>query len=186
MEHLTDSLSVKELKDILVKNSISLAMQGTFSQDVMMLIQAKINKLPNQKIISKKIFALVIEMAQNIHHYSDNRVFSEKYGKDIGVGILTISENETKYIITSGNYVSAEDAKEINSRFKYLNKLNDEELKELYKKYRKQPQRENKPGANLGFIDMRRKSGNPLDYEIQTDENSKSFFILSVKVNKEL
>nr|MBX2843333.1 SiaB family protein kinase [Flammeovirgaceae bacterium] len=162
------------------------AMQGTFSQDVMILIQAKINQIQNQKILSKRIFALVIEMAQNIHHYSDNRVFSKEYGKNIGVGILTISESDSKYIITSGNYISEEDSLEINSRFKYLNKLNDEELKELYRKHRRQPQRANKPGANLGFIDMRRRSGNPLDYEIQIDENRKSFFILSVKVNKEL
>jgi len=87
-------------------------------------------------------------------------------------------------VVSSGNYVSNSNLEEISQRFAEINHLSEEELKKLYKAQRKMPQRKNKPGANLGFIDMRRKSGNPIDHLFIKSDQQKIFFVLSVKVNK--
>ncbi|MDW7695585.1 SiaB family protein kinase [Flammeovirgaceae bacterium SG7u.111] len=184
MDKFYEHFSVKQFRNEIKSNSISMAFQGAFSKDILSLIAINLKKIPNSDFVSKKIFALVVEMAQNVHHYSAKRVYSKELQRDIGIGILTISENDDCYIISSGNYIYQKDGIEIDDRFAKINHLSSDELKELYKKQRKQPQRKDKPGANLGFIDMRRKSGHPLDYMIKKIDENESFFILSVKINK--
>lgn len=179
-----DAFSLKSFKEELEQHAISLAFNGSFSQDTVGLIDINLKNKENAKLLTKRIFGLVVEMAQNIHHYSAKKIYSEKYCRQIGVGVLAISETREHYVITSGNYISQLDSKEIKSRFEEINRLDEEGLKDLYKVRRKMPQRANKPGANLGFIDMRRKSGNPVNYQIKGESSSNPFFILSAKINK--
>jgi hypothetical protein len=179
-----DAFSLKNFKDELEQHAISLAFNGSFSQDTVGLIDINLKNRENAKLLTKRIFGLVVEMAQNIHHYSAKKVYSKKYCRNIGVGVLAISETKDHYVITSGNYISKSDSEEIKNRFEELNELDEDGLKDLYKVRRKMPQRPNKPGANLGFIDMRRKSGNPVDFKIKDESSNNPFFILSAKINK--
>ncbi|KXX69948.1 hypothetical protein AVL50_13815 [Flammeovirga sp. SJP92] len=182
MEHF----SVKTFKQQLAMKKISLAFQGIFSQDVLALIGKSLRNTPESRVIAKRLFAIVIEMAQNIHHYSAEKQYSEKDGRDIGVGIVAIAEDDHHYIITSGNCIVKTEVPPLIERANYINGLSPEKLKEFYREQRKAPQREGKPGANLGFIDMVRKSGNPIEINIKEYDETRSFFILSVRVNKEL
>jgi hypothetical protein len=123
-------------------------------------------------------------MAQNIHHYSAEKIYSEKDQKDIGIGIIAISESDDHHVVSSGNYISSKEVENLVSRSEFINTLSDDELKEYYREQRRAPQRKDKPGANLGFIDMVRKSGNPIDVMIKKYNDELSFFILTVKINK--
>ena len=143
-----DAFSLKTFKEELEQHAISLAFNGSFSQDTIGLINLSINNNSNAKLLTKRIFSLVVEMAQNIHHYSAKKIYSEKYCRDIGVGVLAISETEQHYVITSGNYIHETDRQELQTRFAEINDMTEEELKDLYKVSRKMPQRPNKPGAN--------------------------------------
>jgi hypothetical protein len=179
-----DNFSLKTFKDQLIGHGISMAFHGMVSQDILTLVGQSLRNIPNNQTLAKRLFGLVVEMTQNIHHYSAQKVFSEKDNRDIGVGIVAIGQNETHHIISSGNYVTQKDVKSILERSRYINELSEAELKEYYKQQRRAPQRKDKPGANLGFIDMRRKSGNPIDVLIIEFDDKVSFFILTVKINK--
>jgi len=186
MKEPIKEFSVKFLNDQLKEHHISLAFQGIFSQDVLTLIGANLRSLPNNKAISKKLFALVIEMAQNIHHYSAAKSFSKDHGRDIGEGILAVGESEEHFVVCSGNFVGREDKQEIESRFGQINNMTEQELKEAYAVQRRKPQRADKPGASLGLIDMRRKSGHPLEFTFTEVSSKESFFILKATVSKDL
>ncbi|UZR95693.1 SiaB family protein kinase [Chondrinema litorale] len=181
-----DSFSLRRFHEDLERNAISLAFHGSFSQDTIGLINISLQQNDNAKTLTKRIFSLVVEMGQNIHHYSAKKIYSNKYEREIGVGVLAISETESYYVITSGNFIDQKDGVEIGERFEEINDMNEDELKNLYKERRKMPQRPDKPGANLGFIDIRRKSGNRIDYEIREINHNNSFFILSAKINKSI
>lgn len=184
MEYVIDDFSVYSFKEKLEEEKISMAFQGMFSQEVLTLLGQSLSNSPDSKNLSKKLFALVVEMTQNIHHYSAQKMFSQKDNREIGVGVIAISESEKFFKVTSGNYVEEEDAKVIKERAKFINSLSEGELKIYYKEQRKMPPRPGKPGANLGLIDMRRKSGQLLEIEIEKD-GDKYFYILSLKVSKE-
>ena len=180
-----ERFSIKQFKQRLEDNKISMAFQGILSQDILTLVGQSLRNLPNNQVLAKRLFGLAVEMTQNIHHYSAQKIYSDKDGRDIGMGIVCIGQDEDFHLITSGNYIYEKDAKVVKERSRYINSLSDEELKQYYREQRRAPQRKDKPGANLGFIEMRRKSGNPVYVEVIDVNEEMSFFILSVKISKE-
>lgn len=184
-EHL-EHFSVKTFKDRLKDQGISLVFNGMFTQEVLTLIGKSLQSTPNSQIISKRLFAIVIEMAQNIHHYSANKAFSEKDQKNVGTGVITIGEDADHFWVNSGNYIDKHEVGQLVDRAAYINNLNQSELRDFYREVRKLPPRKNKPGANLGFIDMVRKSGNTLGVKVEEVDDNISFLILTVKINKDI
>ncbi|MEA1973319.1 MAG: DUF6272 family protein, partial [Candidatus Cloacimonadota bacterium] len=56
-----------------------------------------------KKNISRKIFAIFIELAQNIYHYSSEKIDIDD--KTMGDGIIHIYKDDGNYIIQSGNTI---------------------------------------------------------------------------------
>ncbi len=180
-----ERFSVKQFKQKLVDHRISMAFQGILSQDILTLVGQSLRNLPNNQVLAKRLFGLVVEMTQNIHHYSAQKVYSEKDNREIGMGIVCLGQDDHHHFISSGNYIFQKDVKVVLERSAHINAMNEEELKKYYREQRRAPQRKDKPGANLGFIEMRRKSGNPVEVEIIDINDEMSFFILSVKISKQ-
>ncbi len=180
-----DRFSIKQFKERFEHHRISMAFQGILSQDILTLLGQSLRNIPNNQVLAKRLFGLAVEMTQNIHHYSAQKVYSDKDEREIGMGIVCIGQDDETHFITSGNYIFEKDVKVVLQRSAYINSLSEEELKEYYREQRRAPQRKDKPGANLGFIEMRRKSGNPVEVEIIELGEGMSFFVLSVKINKE-
>ncbi len=182
---IRDGFSLLKFKTALREHRISMCFQGMFSQDVLSLIGLTLRNAPDSQRTSKRLFALVVEMTQNIHHYSAQKMYSAKDKRHVGVGVIAISETPEFYQVSSGNYAFKNDAKILMDRSRYINSLDEESLKNYYAEMRRQPQRPDKPGANLGLIDMRRKSGQPIDVLIEEVDQNISFYTLTVRIRKE-
>ena len=72
----------------------------------------------------------------------------------------------------------------VEEKINFVNKLSKGELKELYRKVLTNNQISDKGGAGLGFIDMRRKSGLDLIYDVEYFDNDLARFTFLVKINK--
>jgi len=166
------------------KNNISLSFQGIMSQEVLSLIGLSLKRRPDNEVIAKRLFGIVVELAQNIYHYSASKAYSEKDQREIGVGIITIGEDKLHYVVNSGNLVETGNTPPIMERCDYINSLDDVGLKQFYKQQRRMPQRPDKPGANIGLIELKRRSGNPLRYDVRQVDNTLSFLTLSIRINK--
>lgn len=181
--------SMKEFSDLgfyndLRAHQISLTFQGMMSQELLALIGQSLRRKPDDEVISKRLFGLVVELAQNIYHYSAVKQFSEKDEREIGVGIIAVGESEDYYFVYSGNMVDSERVKEIAERCDHINSLDSEAIKHFYKEQRRMPQREDSPGANIGLIEIVRRSGNPIGYLIDHAENGLSFLTFMAKISK--
>lgn len=166
------------------KNNISLTFQGIMSQDVLSLIGMSLKRRPDNEVIAKRLFGIVVELAQNIYHYSASKAYSEKDQREIGVGIVTIGEDSNYYIVNSGNLVKSKNMPPILQRCEYINGLDEAGLKKFHKEQRRMPQRPDKPGANIGLIELKRRSGNPLGYDVREVDGEYSFLTLSIKIDK--
>jgi hypothetical protein len=102
--------------------------------------------------------------------------------RDIGVGIIIAVENDKSFTITSGNMVTKETVSTLVKHCELINRMDSEELKQFYKDRLKLPRVDGKQGGRVGLIDIVRKAGNPLTYQVISVDDSNSFFILSVKV----
>lgn len=176
--------SVYDFQQYLRTNHIIFAFKGVMTHDILHGIADSIKKRNiEDHTIAKRVFSIFIELAQNIHLYSADKMFSDKDNRDIGAGTITISEAPSYYELSSGNLVDTKVTTDIMTRCELINSLSPDDLKQHYKDARKKPS-EGSQGGNVGFVDMARKSGNPLVVRMDTVDDVNSFFTLSVRVNK--
>jgi len=170
------------------QNKVILSFNGVVSQDLLSRLAAslKYKSLKDNTTIGRKIFAIFIELAQNVHLHSAEKAFSIKENRPIGIGFVLVSETPDAYIVSSSNLIVNEKRAHVIDRCNYINGLDPAGLKRFYKEQRRAPQRTESPGANIGLIDMVRKSNNPLDAQMFDYDSERSVFTLSVKINKHL
>ncbi|WP_051296108.1 SiaB family protein kinase [Eisenibacter elegans] len=170
-------------QDLDAYNAI-LVFKGTLSQEILADIGTSLrDKFKHNQTASKKVFAVFIELAQNIYHHSAEKEFSVQKNRAEGIGIVSIQDYEDHVIVTSGNMVNKSQAQQLSEKCEYINQLDAEGLKTHYKEQRRQTNEGT--GANVGLIDMARKSGNRLFHENHELNEQLSFFTLHIKINKE-
>lgn len=129
----------------------------------------------SSKGLQKKLFNLLIEIAQNLYNYLKNPALKEK-----SAVFIFVTESDNTYKIITGNYLLTCETAGIKSRIEMVNSLNSEELKELYRGILDVGIVSHGGGAGLGFIDLARKSGRKLSYEFEEIDEKFSFFTLEV------
>lgn len=151
--------------------------------DLGSMIKSSLN-LQSQKI--KKVFAVFIELAQNILHYSVERKVDAR-GNEGGVGIIQTTEENEIFYVSAGNMVKTSQVEKIKKNCEYVNSLSKDDLKIYYKvKLNKpRPTEEGSKGAGVGFIDIARKCDGPLEYKFNKVDEEHTFFTLSVCFKRE-
>jgi uncharacterized protein YpuA (DUF1002 family) len=77
-----------------------------------------------------------------------------------------------------------EEVEKLKTRLDKVNSLSKDELRQFYREILDNNQISKKGGANLGMIDMARKSGEKLDYHFTKVNDQLTFFDLRVRVSK--
>ncbi|MCB1192985.1 MAG: SiaB family protein kinase [Leptospiraceae bacterium] len=164
---------------------VILSFKGVISQEILVylgsMIKSSLN-LQSKKI--KKVFAVFIELAQNILHYSAERNVDNE-GYEGGVGILQTTEENEIYYVSAGNMVKNSQIESIKKNCEYVNSLSKEDLKIYYQVKIKQDRPQGSKGAGLGFIDIARKCDGPLEYKFNQIDEKHSFFTLSVSFKRD-
>lgn len=129
----------------------------------------------------RKLVNIAIETLQNLQLHSYNHV-NEDYA---GMTHFFLTRKKNRLNIIIGNLVSNDETVVLEDKLKKINSLTDEEVKFLYGVIMKQTvvKFSSKGGAGLGLIDMKKKSGNPLQYYFQQVDNKVSFFSLRIEVD---
>ncbi len=176
----------KQYREMCHKNII-LSFKGAITQEVLVdlgeIIKNNVGDLKHQPKVVKRVFSIFIEVAQNILHHSAEKVAVD--GKEErGSGILIVSETPSAFEIVSGNLISNSNSKSIEESCKLINSLDREGLKKAFMQKIKEPFEEGSKGAGLGLLDIARKSENKIGFQTERVDDTHSFFILSVKIQK--
>ena len=128
--------------------------------------------------IFKKIFNILIELVQNLHHHGevppDLNVDYNKFG------VLILRDEGMQYRISVGNFIKIEGLKLIRDRIDQINTLSSEETRNLYRIILNNEQFSEKGGGGLGMVEIARKSGNNMEYQF-IDYNT-DYLFLSIDV----
>lgn len=184
-------LELLEYYQKMCERNIVLDFQGAMSQDMLVgmaeLIKQKSISSAKKPALIKKVFSVFIEMAQNISHYSTERVYLHNKPDDLGIGagIIMVMETNKHFTVTSGNLVANDNLPFILNHCNTINKMDKEELKTFYKQQIKATREKWKRGAGVGLIDMARKSGNPIQYRVTPVDDHNSFLVLSIKIQED-
>ncbi len=171
---------------IMDHNDIMFSYKGPITQDILVAVGDSIKKkFPSGEIgynIIKKIFAVFIEEAQNVLKHSYEKHYNHEQ-KGTGIGLIGVGrKNHEYFFVFSGNMIQRSSEGELKSHLDHINSLNKEELKKYYNKKRKTGTLSEEGGAGLGFIDMARRSGRPLEYWFEIIDDDRTFFEVLIKI----
>ncbi|MCY1634049.1 SiaB family protein kinase [Marinifilum sp. D737] len=128
--------------------------------------------------VFKKIFNVLIELVQNLHHHGEVPAdLNVDYNK---FGVLILRDEGMQYRISVGNFIKIEGLKLIRDRIDQINTLSSEETRNLYRIILNNEQFSEKGGGGLGMVEIARKSGNNMEYQF-IDYNT-DYLFLSIDV----
>ncbi len=180
-----DNFQITKYYNEFNKNGITAVFQGALSQSVLSEIAESLKeKISGREPIKNKVFAIFIELAQNIYHHSADKKHFHTTDSYIGVGIVAIRDLPDSYSLSAGNIVKKHQREALEERCNYINGLDKQHLTEYYRQERKNAKGRTSTGAHVGLIDMVRRSGNPLKIHFDSISENLSFFSITVTVNK--
>ncbi len=126
------------------------------------------------------VFAIYIEIAQNVRHYAAQQEYSET---EASATVVIGRDEEGRYVVTSGNVVEPQDGKKLEEKIRELAEMDKAQLKAAYKTQLRRPRDENAESAGLGLIDIARKAGAPISCSLQpVNSGTQLFFSLRVVI----
>jgi hypothetical protein len=173
-------------------DQLSLLMfKGVISQNVLVglasLVENNLEVVNTPQAVLKRVFAIMVELSQNILHHSAERVYLPNQNAPVGTGIVNIFESQGSYTVVSGNIFNKSDEKLILERVKKLQIMDHEALKRLYRDIRQKSYTDdlNKNNLGLGLIDVARRADYPLDISIEPVNDKQSFLAITATVAKD-
>ena len=112
----------------------------------------------------KRLLLIMIESLENIMKYCELPEGVQN-DNDSHFPAFSIYQNNKSYIITTSNPVKRKNVTHLAERLDYINTLDKQSLKELYKKTITNGQFSNLGGAGLGLIEIAKISDNKINYE---------------------
>lgn len=185
-------LSVNELNSIYndvtmglnekVEESVIFSHYGVFFQDLVNSIACTVEQLMHssneRKTVVKRMFSMLIEGLQNI------RLHCLNVNNDLALGFVIVSRNSDRYKICFGNTVELEKQKKITSVLDGLNNLDESELKERYYQLLSNGLFSDQGGAGLGFITMKMKSDDKINYKFHEIDRKYLGFSFCLKLKR--
>lgn len=182
MKNNVSDMQPYEFFDLMIQNDVMLVYQGGFNQDmiksVLSMTEKKLAMENVQELVRKKLFNIMVECLQNI---CKHQIMLENVHEN---PMFIISQDGEFFHITTGNLIVSDKVDLVTDRINKVNSMNQEELKEYYKKARLNSVISNVGGAGLGFIDIARKSGNKIDFRFYPVNDNVQYFLQSMKINK--
>ncbi len=175
------------LKTELETQGIFFCFSGPVSQALLMEIGDTLrNKMTLEKTSPStilKVFAMLVEQAQNIIHYSAEKIPPGKPEEgELRNGIIVVGYEDGHYYVVCGNMVENENVDFLRSHLVKLQTMSKDELKDYYKQQRRIGPHENSKGGGLGFIELARRSVTPLQFEFRKIDEKFSFFSFRTEI----
>lgn len=174
---LFDYYTLTNNKHILIsyKGPITDALMAEIVKDIK-------QKLSDNPQAGKKLFAIFIELSQNILFYSAEVV---KFGsREDRVGTILITEEKDAYKLACGNLVENDYIDELVENCHKINQMDKDALRDYKREQRSLPRGARSKGAGIGLIQAALTSGNPLNIESMPVDTGFTFFSLSVTIPK--
>ncbi len=179
---MTENYYNEVFKDTLdfYNSKILIAYQGVFERQLLGAIAKNLETAISDAALSKRLFRIFIEIAQNIAYYSAEKLQVEN--KTSGGGILVMKSEGNSILISGGNLINNNSITELESHCLKINTLNHVELRDYKRKELEQRLSFGKE-SHLGLIQIAILSGNPIKLDFKEIDSEFSFITISSKID---
>lgn len=159
---------------------ISVVFEGQITHQVIKaltgLVEEQLDDVEDDLVL-RRVYHVMVESLRNINRHAESYEYrSHPYP---GVGLVLVAKNKDRFQVSTGNIIETGHMDEISLFLEKLNNMDSDDLDDLYKKQLREGVISPNGGAGLGFIDIRRKTGNPLDYSFVKIDDETTFFIFT-------
>lgn len=182
-ENAPEVYSVKQLIDNhenFNKNNYIISFKGDFNQENLLSLLAILKSGMSETPTRIKLYSVMVELLQNIVKHADNL----DHADDWKAGVFFIKELEDSFSLLAGNYIRKVNSAALKERIDRLNNMSYKELTKEYNSILLNTEINDSVSTGLGFIDIRRKTGNQIEYSLKEVNNEIDFFIVKTIVNK--
>ncbi len=180
---------VKDAHNNMSQQDIILMYEGTINQQIIKsfayLTECRLEQANESVKMQRTVYHIMLESLQNIAKHGI--VLSPEDSDDLKAGfsksgILIVGMDSMGWFITTGNLISKKSLEGLTELIDKVNGMEHEELKKLKKETMLQTKISEKGGAGLGIIDMAKRTGNELLYNVEDVGEDYCFFILTVTI----
>ncbi len=187
--------SARGLFDLLQKfyppkngNEVIIAYEGDVTHQVIRaftsLIEDQLEREKENEAVLRKLFHILVESLQNVSRHGEAYRKKSGVGKSPGRGALLLYRSEKYYHVMTANTMLTSKAASLKAFIEKINPLSEEELYDQYKNQLMTGDLSSKGGAGLGFIDVRRKTSNKIEYRFLEKDESTSYFLFNIKISR--
>jgi hypothetical protein len=134
-----------------------------------------LSKRPLTQGIHKMILHILVECLQNVFKHAPC-IDGQRNA------ICAIYQTNSNVELKVGNRISFDKMEELTNRIDDLNKMDEPTLRETYRKKLTESFTTNEQTFGLGLIDIVRKSGKRLNYQMISSINNSYFFVLHIQL----
>jgi hypothetical protein len=134
------------------------------------------------KTTGKRLYCVINECLENISKHSAKKAPSAPEFQPF----IKAREQNGKIIVTTGNAIDSHQKEKLELNLDEINRQNDEDLLALYDEIINKEINPKDNGAGLGFIIMKLKSGNNIEYSFAKIDSRFYFFTTSILINKHM
>lgn len=124
------------------------------------------------KLIRKRTFKILVELIQNIYKNTSSLSLEARNV------LIMVQKTEEGYEIISGNFLKQKSVNLLESRLRMINFLNEEQLEQIYRGVLANERISKTQGAGLGLLEVVRKSGKNVDFQIDAVDEKICFFTI--------
>lgn len=171
----------------LLANEVIIAYDGDVTHQVMKaftsLVEEKLESENENEAVQRRLYHILVECLQNINRHAEV-FFPETAEQHPGRGALLVSKTDDYYRVITANLILNSHVIELKGFLDNINPMPEAELNEMYKQQLADGQISSKGGAGLGFIDIRRKTGNKMEFKFLEHDEENSYFLLNVLISR--
>lgn len=164
---------------------ITLVYEGQITHQVMKaltsLVEEQLDDLEDDKVL-RRVYHVMVESLRNINRHAE--AYEYRGHPYPGMGLVLVAKNRERFQVSTGNIIENSHVEDLSMFLGKLNNLDVDSLDDLYKKQMREGILSPEGGAGLGFIDIKRKTGNPLDYSFVKIDEETSFFIFTSTISR--
>lgn len=172
-----DQLLIKQHPESLV------SYKGPITPRIIATISSQLRKQENiSERVLNRLFAIFIELAQNMQYYSSEVIrYAEIEEK---IGWVQIFSKCDRFELHCGNALERRMVTKLLKHCEKVNQLNREDLRKMKRERRKSELDKSKKGAGLGLIQVAILADNPLEINALDVGQQYSWVVLKITINK--
>lgn len=176
-------MDILAIRKTMSEDGIIFSFGGLVSQNILVsivqTIQEELSLLGVSNNTINAIFIIAIEQMQNIMSYSrDKHIIKDKKHSSAGICVIGFDKLKNKYFVASSNKIGIDNKEKVSSKIDRINSLTKVEQRKYLRDLLRTGQDSHERGAGVGFIEMAKRSSEPLEYKFITFEETDYFEIM--------